>query len=707
MFRCNLPAATACLMLFIIACPTTEAQDTWTGIYQSGHFSPLDIIALRDGGFLAVGDSGTIFRKPAAQSFWTVEHLDPQRRMLRSIAMRDSLRGLVAGEGGVVMATFDEGSHWTPLPSFTDHTILKMHFWTSDSGLALTARGGIWQTDDGGFSWRLGYQAVDDSLFDVVHAGGGKIFVCGEKGTLLRSLDDGKSWGVRWNMGTSSFYCLAISPDSVTLALAGLGGYIWHTTDRGGMWYSDRWTHNYRIKDVWFFDRYKLRVVSEYSLYNVHLLPYKEEHTWGRAEHAIGAERNGVIQLLGDNGTSACLLPGATEWISPVYMFWGRRSVVLPDGARISWTDGGTQIDVAMMECGLTSYRRVKSMYSGNNRATCYFSCYDRLNGIMVQNLSGREHIYASSDGFATWQLMTNARIVHSGGISSLACVSPTEVFACYRGGVQRSTDRGATWTTAFTPRAAMNCIAFSQDKRTGAVAGGNGYLYVTNDWGAHWEEYRAPSKATFTDVEVRNNVVAAIGSGGCVFVSQYYGETWEEHILPVSGNLQGLCVASAEALFVCCDHGDVFSTRQRGGAWQRETLPATSSCKAIEALNDGTLLVVTEGLKYFRKIEEHLLDVQDGDPSPAFAESTVIGSPWPQPASRQLCVPVSLPRAAELRLELFDMLGRKRAVLFAGNCDSGRNTLAVEIPLVEPGCYLIQARSKEGATRKRIQILY
>ena len=69
--------------------------------------------------------------------------------------------------------------------------------------------------------------------------------------------------------------------------------------------------------------------------------------------------------------------------------------------------------------------------------------------------------------------------------------------------------------------------------------------------------------------------------------------------------------------------------------------------------------------------------------PSPV---ALALGSCWPNPASRALRQSLRLPRAAVVEWSLYDLAGRRVAVLHDGELSAGSRELSAELPRALPG---------------------
>jgi hypothetical protein len=62
------------------------------------------------------------------------------------------------------------------------------------------------------------------------------------------------------------------------------------------------------------------------------------------------------------------------------------------------------------------------------------------------------------------------------------------------------------------------------------------------------------------------------------------------------------------------------------------------------------------------------------------------LGSCWPNPADRALRQSLRLPRAASVEWSLYDLAGRRVAVLHDGELSAGSRELSAELPRALPG---------------------
>lgn len=127
-------------------------------------------------------------------------------------------------------AVIDEGVT-TPL--------LDVWFENERNGYALGAYGILLRTNDGGTTWSLLSDRLDNPdnyhLYSITRSVAGTLLVAGEAGTLLRSMDNGENWDRPDAPYQGSFFG-TVAADDGSLLVFGLRGNVFRSTDEGQSW---------------------------------------------------------------------------------------------------------------------------------------------------------------------------------------------------------------------------------------------------------------------------------------------------------------------------------------------------------------------------------------------------------------------------------------------------------------------------------------
>lgn len=105
-------------------------------------------------------------------------------------------------------------------------------------GIAVGAYNMLYRTDDGGDTWKLTIDSVDNSyryhLYSIAEDPDGRLHISGEAGLLFYSDDKGKTWTRTEDVYDGSLFALLAGPDAV-LAI-GLRGNVFRSVDGGVTW---------------------------------------------------------------------------------------------------------------------------------------------------------------------------------------------------------------------------------------------------------------------------------------------------------------------------------------------------------------------------------------------------------------------------------------------------------------------------------------
>jgi photosystem II stability/assembly factor-like uncharacterized protein len=193
---------------------------------------------------VVVGDHGVVLLSDDDGMSFRQARAVPTRATLTSVSFVDARNGWAVGHWGVILHTSDGGEAWVLQRSDTsvDRPLFSVHFTDAGHGLAV----GLWSlvlaTRDGGKTWSEvtvpappeGGRA-DRNLMAIFANSKGTIFVAAERGTVLRSDDQGATW-TYLNTGYKGSFWTGCALKDDTLIVAGLRGTIYRSTDDGRTW---------------------------------------------------------------------------------------------------------------------------------------------------------------------------------------------------------------------------------------------------------------------------------------------------------------------------------------------------------------------------------------------------------------------------------------------------------------------------------------
>ncbi len=187
---------------------------------------------------LVVGERGAIHRSDNGGSTWS-RVTAPVRVMLTGVAFAPTGdRAWAVGHEAVVLGSADRGATWSVkyrAPNAQD-SLLDVIALDAGHVIAIGAYGLCLESLDEGKTWQRRRLIADDLHFNRITRGPtGELYIAGERGTLLRSRDNGSQWQTLKAPYEGSFYGI-LPLDRRTLLAYGLRGRLFRSSDDGETW---------------------------------------------------------------------------------------------------------------------------------------------------------------------------------------------------------------------------------------------------------------------------------------------------------------------------------------------------------------------------------------------------------------------------------------------------------------------------------------
>jgi photosystem II stability/assembly factor-like uncharacterized protein len=189
------------------------------------------------GRLVAVGEHGHILLSDDQGRTWRQAAV-PTRATLTAVNFVDARQGWAVGHLGTLLRTVDAGETWQRLTADLDResVLLDVLFLNANEGFAVGAYGLFLRTRDAGATWTRSDPQPEQFHFNhIVRTADGALFLVGEAGTLLRSLDGALNWEPVPPPYQGSLFGLVPLPDG-QLLVHGLRGHVFRSTNGGAGW---------------------------------------------------------------------------------------------------------------------------------------------------------------------------------------------------------------------------------------------------------------------------------------------------------------------------------------------------------------------------------------------------------------------------------------------------------------------------------------
>ncbi len=214
---------------------------------------------------VAVGDRGYVVYSDDNGGSWSRAKTPAGLALLNGVHFSDANTAWAVGHDSVILKSTDQGKEWTQSYSSSkdQRPLMDIVFNDANQGFAVGAYGAFLETNDAGKSWSarkvipsaekpakpvapagrgnrakatdleddVGKSADEDKhLNAIVKLADGKLFIAGEAGTLLLSVDAGKTWARVASPYKGSFFGAVQANDGSVLVL-GLRGNVFRSPD--------------------------------------------------------------------------------------------------------------------------------------------------------------------------------------------------------------------------------------------------------------------------------------------------------------------------------------------------------------------------------------------------------------------------------------------------------------------------------------------
>jgi len=198
-----------------VICSKKESESTWTTFVFSGNME--DVYVIDDNNMYAVGDGDAVYRSTSGGKFWNQVIIDPYMPSvnLKSVHIVSPV-GYIVGTNGTILKSDDvmaaapgwkqlkaaNGDDWTKYtrPDHTTVALNDVYFTDLTTGYAAGNSGTLLKTINGGKSWELKQSNSASDLLGIVSAGDNHIMILG-KGSVFNDIYDNSD-----NLSTRFYY---------------------------------------------------------------------------------------------------------------------------------------------------------------------------------------------------------------------------------------------------------------------------------------------------------------------------------------------------------------------------------------------------------------------------------------------------------------------------------------------------------------------
>jgi len=333
-------------------------------------------------------------------------------------------------------------------------------------------------------------------------------------------------------------------------------------------------------------------------------------------------------------------------------------------------------------------------------------------------------------------------------------------IFSRYEG-IFRTVNGGETWGRIAEGTDHNINSAWFQGPDTGWLAGSSGEIKRTSDGGQTWEVLDTGTDESLNEIRFADDQNGwAAGNDGTILRTTDGGDTWQEQSSGTDLDLEGLTVPDAQTAWAAGEDEIIIYTDDGGTTWSTQHLAEdisyrTPELRSIYATDQDTVLAVggrsynvsltmlsTDGGETWSRVpaplDEQIMDVYltsaqngwavgdngavlkytgpdaesgtpvsiDPDGSTELVKELELDQNYPNPFNPTTNIRYSLPEQSGVRLDVFNMLGQRVAVLVNERKSAGSYIVSFDASGLSSGVYFYRLQTDSQTLARQMMLI-
>ena len=437
---------------------------------------------------------------------------------------------------------------------------------------------------------------------------------------------------------------------------------------------------------------------------------------------ALTAARNVLIKVRWRSNTNdddqwafrATLFPATPQWVSQVSPTGTGLFSVKAVSRTVAWASGGNSSATAPVVIRTTDGGTTWLQATGNLTGVDAYAI-TAVDGNRAWVGTGNGRIYATSDGGATWtqQVYPGTQSPFINGVWMFPNGTGYAQGDPASGGrfvVLKTTNFGAAWAHTNEPvggatEAGWNNSFWLTDQNSLWFGTNASRVWRSTDGGATWSSASSGSTNSFGVAFKDNSNGIVVHTAGVLRTTTNGGATWNAASSPTSSDLNGVAFLAGTTSAWISNGTNPFRSTNNGSSWTAQSLFPFSGSITHLSFTDTTAgwVVTTNGevLKY-QLSGSTGVEAEGADVPGAFA----LEQNYPNPFNPVTAIRFTVQSATQVRLAVYDLLGREVAVLVDGVVGAGGHAVSFDASGLASGIYLYRLTAGGDVLTRKMVLL-
>ena len=503
----------------------------------------------------------------------------------------DGTYGTVVGDGGVIALSRDSGTTWTNSNSLS--RLWKAVAMSHDGRIQLAAEttpgeGRLYISTDFGLNWTVSGTLNGLTWSSVAVSSNGKLmFAVAKNNHVYGSNDFGATWTQRTTTARSYDKIAISSGGRFVVVSVNPNGFLYTSTQHGssetfvegsiqGDWSSVSVSGDGQNSFAAITNGLVYR--NLFSSSSPTSLQYQAVRNW--QSFSVSADSRIVVGTTTTNGllfsshafsVKEPLILGTfnrdtNNFVSSFSDYPTRVLTVVPD------ISGGNSVSVGNILLGSDTL----SPIFGKTRL--------QQSPWQISDISvGSQWLSAEIDSNATYRtIATSSNGFYQTAVGSI---------------VARTSNNGTSWSTTNLSTQTLSSIAMSTDGKYQTVVDGNGFVYVSQNFGTTFTTTLNDVARRWTDIAMSSDgkfqiAVGTAEGSGLIYSSFNYGTTWNERANLNNGDYFGVATSSDGSRVSICNSLGIFTSPTYSATWPEWSQVSTTATNDIAVSDDGRCIV-------------------------------------------------------------------------------------------------------------------